>query len=286
MSTAPSESPPIRAGKHRVGDVELAWELAGPASDKLPIVLIMGFSLPGRGWRFVRPGLTRDRLVLTFDNRGAGESDKPQGPYSMETLARDVLGLADSHGFGRFHAVGVSMGGMIAQHLALLAKERLASLTLIATHAGGFFARLPRPLGLTSFVTANLSRTPARRYRHIARMLFPAPFREAMGEEKLTALLRHDFEPPIPKHARRAQLSAVFGHDTRARLGALAGLPTLIMKPERDVLIHPRGSETLAEKIPGARLVAMPEAGHGLIRQNGDEVARLIREHADRAEAG
>lgn len=288
----PSTDIPLRHGRARLGDIELAWELAGPTPDdigaanaRLPVILVMGFALPGRGWRFVRPDLAKDRRVLTFDNRGAGESDKPSGRYSMAGLANDVLALADHHGFGRFHLVGVSMGGMIAQHVALRARDRLASLTLIATHAGGFAARLPKPLGIKGFLGANLARTPERRYQAISHLLFPRAFREQVGQEALVSILRTDFEPSAPSHGRRAQLAAIFGHDTRDRLHTLAGLPTLILKPERDLLVRPSGSDTLHRLIPGSRLVAIPDAGHGLIRQSGAEVAHLIAAHADRAES-
>jgi pimeloyl-ACP methyl ester carboxylesterase len=118
----------------------------------------------------------------------------------------------------------------------------------------------------------------------LSRLLFPKPFREEIGDAMLQKMLAADFEPPAPKHGRRAQLSAVLGHDTRQHLPALAGLPTLILKPERDLLIRPKCSDTLVRLIPGARLVCFPDAGHGLIRQNGDQVARLIAEHADNAE--
>lgn len=278
----PAPAPPLRA---RVGSHELAYALHGQASDKLPVLLVMGFSLPGRGWRFVWPGLSEDRLVVSFDNRGAGDSDKPPGPYAMADFSADTLALADHLGFDRFHLVGVSMGGMIAQHIALTARHRLASLSLIATHPGGFLARLPRLQGIGTFLSANLTKVPERRYRAIASMLFPRAFIESVGEERLMEVLRHDFEPPIPRHARRAQLAAIFAHDTRARLRELADLPTLIVEPGRDVLIHPKNSRRLHALIPNSRLVRMPDAGHGLIRQAGDEVARLLREHTDRAEA-
>lgn len=288
MNASSFPTPPTvasTAGRARFGELELAYELAGPASDRLPIVLVMGFSLPGRGWRFVRPGLVNDRQVLTFDNRGAGDSDKPTGPYTMAELAGDVLVLTDHLGFGRFHLVGVSMGGMIVQHVALMARHRLASLTLIATHPGGLAARLPRASGIASFVGANLARSPARRYESLGRLLFPTAFREQVGQETLESVMRIDFEPRAPRHARRAQLSAVMGHDTRSRLRELDGLPTLVMRPDLDVLVRPSGSDTLHRLIPGSRLVTFPDAGHGLIRQKGDEVARLIREHCDAAEA-
>ncbi len=281
---APSLEASSPAPSHRtsVGAHELAYELHGVSPTdphKLPVILVMGFSLPGRGWRFVWPTLSADRLVLSFDNRGAGDSDKPPGPYSMADFAADTLALADRLGFSRFHLVGVSMGGMIAQHLAITARDRLASLTLIATQPGGMLARIPRLKGIKTFVTANLTKDTTKRYVSISEMLFPKAFIEKVGQHALLDVLRVDFEPPIPKHARRAQLAAVFGHDARKRLGTLADLPTLIIKPELDVLIHPKHSEELHRLIPGSRIERITDAGHGLIRQMGPEVAAMIRTH-------
>jgi len=288
MTTSFEAPSPAPSGRISVGDHELAYELHGvspTAPHKLPVILVMGFSLPGRGWRFVWPTLSADRLVLSFDNRGAGDSDKPAGPYSMADFAADTLALADRLGFAQFHLVGVSMGGMIAQQLAITAKDRLASLTLIATQPGGVLARIPRFKGLKTFVTANLTKDSTKRYISISEMLFPRAFIEKVGQHALLDVLRVDFEPPIPKHARKSQLAAVFGHDARKRLGSLAGLPTLIIKPELDVLIHPKHSEELHRLIPGSRIARIADAGHGLIRQMGPEVAALIRTHIESAEA-
>ena len=288
MTTSPFPTPPELAttrGRAQLGELNLAYELAGSDTGKLPMVLVMGFSLPGRGWRFVRPGLGADRQVLTFDNRGAGDSDKPAGPYTMGDLSGDVLALTEHMGWSRFHLVGVSMGGMIVQHVALAAKDRLASLTLIATHPGGLVARLPKASGVASFLGANLAKSPTRRYEALGKLLFPAPFREQVGQGTLESVMRIDFEPRAPRHARKAQLSAVMGHDTRSRLRELEGLPTLIMRPDLDVLVRPSGSDTLHRLIPGSRLMTFPDAGHGLIRQKGDAVAAAIREHCDAAEA-
>ena len=105
-----------------------------------------------------------------------------------------------------------------------------------------------------------------------------------MPEEKLHQLLAQDFEPRPPKEGRKGQLAAVLGHDTRRRLASLAGLPTLIVKPEHDLLISPRNSDLLHELIPGSSLMKFADAGHGLIRQKGPELGEALRTHFARAE--
>jgi pimeloyl-ACP methyl ester carboxylesterase len=274
---------PIRAIADLSGR-RLAYTLHGADLPAVPAVLVMGFSMPGRAWRFIVPELATERPVLTFDNRGAGESDAPRGPYRMGDLATDALDLATHVGFQRFHLVGVSMGGMIAQEMALSARTRLPSLTLIATHPGGLTARIPPLRGLWHFLRANMTKIPEKRFRALSNLLFPRDFRESMPEEKLHQLLAQDFEPRPPKEGRKGQLAAVLGHDTRRRLASLAGLPTLIVKPEHDLLISPRNSDLLHELIPGSSLMKFADAGHGLIRQKGPELGEALRTHFARAE--
>lgn len=259
-------------------DLTLAYDLHGDDTTRTPALLVMGFGLPGRVWRFVVPELAPERRVVTFDNRGVGQSDAPPGPYRMSQMADDAVRLLDHLGIERVHLVGVSMGGMVSQELALTHRDRVATVSLIATHPGGMHNRLPRVSGLWHFLGANLARTPERRLRAVARLLFPRAYREAAGD-RLIEILAEDFAEPPTKLARRAQLAAVFHHDTRARLARLSDLPTLIVKPERDVLIHPRASELLHRLIPSSRIMRLDDAGHGLIRQKAPELGEALRAH-------
>jgi len=264
--------------------LKLAYDLHGAETGRVPAVLVMGFGLPGRVWRHVIPELTPERRVITFDNRGAGMSDAPPGPYRTAQMAADLLHLLDHFGLERVHLVGVSMGGMVCQELALADRRRLASLSLIATHPGGAFNRLPRAAGLWHFLAANTARTPTRRYAAIARLLFPKAFRDAVGQAWLERMLAEDFTPPASRAGRRGQLAAVLHHDTRSRLGRLAELPTLIVKPERDLLIRPRCSELLHQAVKGSTILRFPDAGHGLIRQKAPELGAALRAHFALAE--
>lgn len=266
--------------------LKMAYELHGEDTGRTPALLVMGFGMPGRVWRYLLPELTPERRVITFDNRGVGRTDAPRGPYRMAQLAADTLRLLDHLGLDRIHLVGISMGGMISQEIALADRARLRSLALMATHPGGPFNRLPPALGLWHFVTANTARTSRRRLRAVARLLFPRAFREEVGEDWMLEVLGEDFATPASKEGRRGQLAAVMRHDTRRRLRELAGLPTLIIKPERDLLIHPRCSEALHRAIPGSTILRFADAGHGLIRQKGPELGQALRAHFAAAEAG
>lgn len=267
----------------RLANVRLAYDVheGGPGA---PVLMVMGFALPGRVWRFVIPELTAERRVITFDNRGAGRSEAPPGGYRIATMAEDAVQLLDHLGLDKVHLVGVSMGGMIAQELALAHRDRLLSLSLFATHPGGALNRLPRAAGAWHFLTASLARAPQQRLRHAARLLFPKSFRQQVGDDWLIERLREDFADPPPRAARRSQLAAVARHDTRARLPRLAGLPTLIVKPEADLLVRPHNSDLLHELIPGSTLVRFSDAGHGLIRQKHTELGAALRSHFSAAE--
>ena len=264
--------------------LKMAYELHGEDTGRPPAVLVMGFGLPGRVWRYLLPELTPERRVITFDNRGAGLTDAPPGPYRMAEMAADTLRLLDHLGLDRVHLVGVSMGGMVSQEIALADRTRLRSLALMATHPGGVRTRIPRAAGLWHVLSANTARTSPRRLRAVARLLFPRQFREQVGEEWMLRVLGEDFAAPASKHGRRGQLAAVLRHDTRSRLPQLADLPTLIIKPERDLLIHPRCSEVLHRAIPGSTILRFADAGHGLIRQKGPELGEALRSHFARAD--
>jgi 3-oxoadipate enol-lactonase len=254
------------------------------ASDGLPVLMVMGFGLPGRVWRYIVPELAPERRVITFDNRGAGKTDATAGGYRMRQLAADAMHLLDHLGIERVHLVGVSMGGMVSQEIALEHRARIASLSLLATHPGGMVNRLPRAAGAWHFLSANFARSRPDRLRAVSRLLFPRAFREQVGERWLMDVLSEDFAEPPSLTGRRGQLAAVFHHDTRARLARLAGLPTLIVKPEADLLVNPRNSEVLHEAIPGSTIVRYADAGHGLIRQKGPELGQALRAHFGTAE--
>src|SRR3954468_7524745 len=113
--------------------VTLHYERHGDAGD--PLLLVMGLGSPLEFWEYQTPVFARTHRVCVYDNRGVGRSDKPAGPYDVRTLADDAVAVMDACGFGRAHVVGLSMGGMIAQELAVRHPERGGALVLAATSA-------------------------------------------------------------------------------------------------------------------------------------------------------
>lgn len=249
----------------------------GPA-----VILLTGYAVGGGVWEYQVPVLAERYRVLCLDNRGAGRTRAPSKAWSMRELARDVLALMDHLGLAQAHLVGCSMGGMIAQEVALLARERLMSLSLIATHAGRLVDRLPRHATVAGFLKSNLGDREARR-RAVERLLFPADYLANGPRDRIDHALERDFLVQPPFSDRLGQLAAILTHDTSRRLKSLAGLPTLVIVAGRDVLLPPSGCAALARLIPGARKVVLADAGHGVIGQCPDEVNAALLAHLEAA---
>jgi pimeloyl-ACP methyl ester carboxylesterase len=264
-----------------VAGLTLSYETAGDGGS--PVVLIMGLGLPGAAWAPQRPALATRHRVLTFDNRGAGSSDKPFTLYSTPAMARDTIGLVDHLAWERAHVVGISLGGMVAQELALSYRDRVRSLTLIATHPGGGGAWLPSPRGLALLARINLGGRRGR-LEALQRLLLTPEYRRSVDPAELTRRMRQHIGTGRSRRGALCQLAAVLRHRTARRLPTLGDLPTLVLQPLRDIVIHPRHSVRLARAIPGAQLVAFPQAGHGLTLERPGAVNRLLLGHFRRAE--
>ncbi len=242
-----------------------------------PILLVMGLGMPGEMWAPLLPALSAGHALATFDHRGLGRHHDLPPASSMEELADDLELVLDRLGWRSAHLVGVSMGGMAVQELAIRRPHRVRSLALLATTAHGRRLALPTAEAAAAFA---LSR---RREERLGRLLYPAAFRlaNAAEVEARTARLAGGFAPAATV---RAHFRAVLGHDARNRLGTLR-VPTLVVKPALDALIRPRASDDLARRIPRARLVVLPDAGHGLVHQSAAALAELLARHVATAEA-
>lgn len=273
----------MRRGRHSRGvvyadlhGIRHYYELSG-SGPGAPVLLIMGFGFSGKAWRPQVQALEAHHPVVWFDNRGIGQSGPVRSAYGMVDLARDSVGLLDHLGWPEAHVVGVSMGGMIAQELALNHPERVKSLTLIATIAGGVLAKLPTPRGLRLFARAQTSKG-ARRLEALTSLLYPP------GERAEPGTVQPGFDQPPARRTILWQLRAIVRHDTRARLAALAHTPTLIVKPTDDILVRPRHSDELHRLIPQARLSVYERAGHAITAQCARRLNGELLEHFAHAE--
>lgn len=255
----------------RVNGVNLYYEEHGVGE---PMLLIMGFGGNTHGWVGQIPELSRHFHVIAFDNRGAGQSDKPEAPYSMEVFADDAAGLLTYLGIQSAHVVGVSMGGMIAQHLALRYPERVRTLVLGCTTPGGPRAVSPAPEVLAAFQAGGQERDP----RRAAELGFPYTFTDefiAGNRERLLERAESLAHLRAPEVGLRGHLQAVMGHDTFDRLHEIR-VPTLVITGDADPLVPPENSRLIAERIPGAQLVEFPGLKHGFFLEAADEVNRTI----------
>lgn len=245
----------------QVGDITMAYRLFGTGH---PLVLIMGLTANMDWWDpHLLDGLSSGYRVLIFDNRGAGRTDAPPGDFSIEQFADDTAGLIDAVGIQRAHVLGVSMGGMIAQELALNHPERVDRLVLCCTYCGGretVFADRAVLVKLT-----DLSGTPEDKARRFLSLLFP-PDWLADNEEYFAEFMRRYLVAPATDENAGRQFMATVRFDASDRLPRI-GAPTLVACGADDALIPAENSRTIAERIPGARLVVYEGAGHGFINQ-------------------
>ena len=251
--------------------IRVYYEQEGSGAD---LVLISGLGGHLGGWALQRPALTHDYRLTVFDNRGAGRSDAPDEPYSIRQMADDTARLLDSLGIARAHIVGTSMGGMIAQELAISHPAKVNRLVLACTRMRpGPIRQLMAPIDLW-LRDHELDRV------QLSLLTMPWAMTSAFVSDPakvIRALELARLDPyPIRPNAYRRQHVAVMGHDTTDRLGQIAA-PTLVLVGAEDVLTPVSESEALAAAIPGSRLQVLPRGGHGFFGEYPDEVNVTIR---------
>ena len=267
--------------KVKVKDIQLYYEVRGQGE---PLVLIMGLGANANGWDMQTPTFSREFQVVAFDNRGSGRSDKPDSRYTTRLFADDTAGLMDALDIASAHVYGMSMGGLIAQELALNYPQRVRTLILGATGCGGREAVDASPETLALMVTvSNLGPQEAAEKGLI--LLYSDEF-IAQKREKLIAraLAQADLRAPPEAYAR--QLQAVMRHRTYDRLPQIS-CPTLIIAGAEDKIMPVENSRILAERIPGAELVILPKIGHGYVVERAKEsnaiVLDFLRRHRSEA---
>lgn len=259
----------MREGEAEVNGINIYFREYGKGD---PLLLIMGLSANADWWgeAFLRRLAERFKVVA-YDNRGAGRSGKPEGPYPIPLMASDAAGLMDHLGWESAHVMGASMGGMIAQELALNHPHRVKRLVLLCTNCGGREQVLASPEVYQLLNTPREGLTPEDIARMSLPLLFPQRFIEenpAMMEEVLRAYLIAPIEP----RCFVWQLMGITRWSCHSRLAELRH-PTLIITGTEDVLIPPENSRILAEAIPNSRLVEIEGAGHGLQAMFPERVA-------------
>jgi pimeloyl-ACP methyl ester carboxylesterase len=234
----------------------LHWERIGSGP---PVLLIMGLGLSGGAWWRTLPVLAQALEVITFDNRGVGRSRALFHAYSTEVMADDAVSVLDGAGVDSAHVYGISLGGMVAQQVAIRHPGRVRSLVLGATSAGGPRARQPDPQVLL-FLRRRLWMHHEEAAWSSVRFNYGARCRTAHPErirEDVAQRLTQSFS----SGAYRAQLWAAMTHNASGRLTRIKA-PTLVVHGGEDMMIPVENGRMIAERIPGAQLLELPGTGH------------------------
>jgi 3-oxoadipate enol-lactonase len=234
-----------------------------------PILLIMGLGSNAYGWYRTIPWLAERHQVLTFDNRGTGRSDVPEGAYSIAQMAADAAAVLDACGHETAHVAGASLGGMIAQRFALAYPRRLRSLTLFCTTPGGAHAVQAADEVVRALVEGGDD--PATIYRRNAWFLYGDDTR-LRHPERIEEDLEQRSKIPTTPTGYFGQLQAATLHDAFDELPSI-DVPVLVVHGDADLLIPTENGRLLASRIPRAELVLVPGAGH-MLQTDGGEVNR------------
>ena len=259
-------SAPVRVAHTGLGAVGYRVVGSGP-----PLVLIMGYGWTMEGWdpRLVH-ALARHNRVVMFDNSGVGHTQELPQPFSIDAMADQTSALIDTLGLGRPDVLGWSMGGTIAQALAVLHPAQVHRLVLCATYPGTGQAVMPPVAGLPTASD------------------FPANQASALAAFK-AALSHYPPAPAASPGTKGLQNLAVSnwrtGSDAAGRKTASISAPTLIADGTDDQLDPVANDHTLARTIPAAKLVLYPDAGHAFLFQDWARFAALVNSFLARSHA-
>lgn len=261
-----------------VGGVEMYYELSGSGP---AVVFISGITQDHVPWQvFQVPAFSAAGYqCLVFDNRDVGQTgESPVGSYPITQFAQDTVELTEQLGIRSFHVIGYSMGGLIAQELALGFPDRIRTLTLLAT--------FPKIDAYVATLFANLKAAKLKLSREeflqtIGLRVFTHRFYE--NPENVQKWMSRALANPYPQTAAAflRQADAVLGHNALNRLHRITA-PTHVVVGEEDIFAYSRFSRSLAALIPAAKLTVIPEAGHAVATERAVEFNRIALEFLTR----
>jgi pimeloyl-ACP methyl ester carboxylesterase len=253
--------------KIQVNGIDLFYDIQGTGE---PLLLIAGFDSDSSSWSAMMPALVKQYQVIRLDNRGVGQSSAPDSPYSIKQMAADAAALLDYLSIPKVHIAGHSMGGQIAQELALAHPEKVKTLILLSSWAKGdskFHALIELFGDLSSKLDSVLYQ------KALLPWLFTEAFYSTPGAiEQLIDILQDYPFLPTP-HGLYHQSRAILNSDTSDRLADIPH-PTLVVVGKEDLVTPLKFSERLAQGIPNAELVILDRGGHAFIVESAETVAR------------
>ena len=257
-----------------VNDINIYYEIHG---NGYPFLLLRGLSSDVYRWPpdFIKE-LSKHFMIILFDNRGAGRTDKPDIEYSIKMMAEDTIGLMKALNIEKAHILGYSMGGMITQEIVLNYPEKVKKIILCSTDCGGPNG-IPASEEVRTLLKINREGLSGEDLvRNWIILYFVESFIQNRPDE-VDEYIRRSLLAPIPPHSYRRQLNALNKFNSYERLKNIK-TPTLILSGKEDILVLPENSKILAENIVGAKLVLFDNLGHGLFTPNPLLLAKTIIE--------
>ena len=251
-------------------NLKIYYEIIGQGQ---PLVMIRGVGSNVDHWYEQVPALSKKYQLLVFDNRGIARSSDPGSTFSTKDMAADTAALMEAAGIRKAHVLGYSMGGMIAQELALAYPERINGLVLVATDCGSSLRIKARPEYSRLFTEMiRLGTTEAKTAAAgclFAKQTFES--RPDIIERYAEVSLRF----PAPQNMLERQWEAITRHDACSRLQNITA-PTLVITGSEDVLIPPENSGVLAERIPDARVRVIDGGGHLFVVERSQQFNEAV----------
>ncbi|HYL35140.1 MAG TPA: alpha/beta fold hydrolase [Bryobacteraceae bacterium] len=248
---------------------KIYWDEQGQGE---PVLLIMGLAYPSDMWYRTRPILAAKYRTIALDNRGVARTDMPPGPYPIALMAADARAVLDAAGVESAHVYGVSMGGMIAQEFTLQYPERVRSLILGCTAAGGPTTVQAKP-EVAQMLMARGVVTPEQAAELAVPFIYDPGTPRARIDEDIVVR-----RPWFPRpEAYMAQLQGILAWEAYSRLPQIK-TPTLVIHGETDLLVPPGNGKLVASRIPGAKLVMIPHASHIFSTDQPEAAHRAVLE--------